>query len=160
MALALGLLESMAAQSLYFILSDVHFGSIPGDGSNPVDMHRFEDSENSRRLSLKRIDELRRAMERTGSSSDDVVIVISGDLTYTAKQHEFKLVNAFLSETCGAVGIRPDQVVLVLVTTMSIGHLLSRIRPIVSTIFWRSRMNSTVKNCSAIDFRLSSGIST
>ncbi|WP_082279422.1 metallophosphoesterase [Mycobacterium colombiense] len=105
--------NAVGGPKLIFHLSDIHFGSKPGKGSKPVEMHRFEDSENSRRLSLEMIDEMNRAMERGSCSSDDIVVVISGDLTYTATQNEFKLFGAFLSETCSTLGIRPDQVVMV-----------------------------------------------
>ncbi len=108
-----GTASLVSGPRLIFHLSDIHFGSKLGNGSERVDMHRFADSENSRRLSLEMIDEMNRAMERTNCNSDDVVIVISGDLTYTATENEFKLVSAFLSETCTTVGIRPDQVVLI-----------------------------------------------
>ncbi|WP_084187815.1 metallophosphoesterase [Mycobacterium paraffinicum] len=108
-----GVAAGPSGPKLIFHLSDVHFGSKLGKDSKPIDMHRFVDSENSRRLSLEMIDEISRAIRRTNCSPGDVVLVISGDLTYTATENEFHLVNAFLSEICEKVGVGRDQVLLV-----------------------------------------------
>ena len=99
------------AQELIVHLSDPHFGSIKRGGKS-VFMHRFGDSENSNVLSAELERELIRAM-RDRYHIEDVVLVISGDLTYTGKHEEFIQVENFLVALCGSLGLRRDQVVLV-----------------------------------------------
>jgi len=99
------------AKRLLVHLSDPHFGWAERDGKS-VFMHRFYDSENSNALSAELAGELTRAM-RDRYRVEDVVLVISGDLTYTGKREEFVLVENFLLELCDSLGLRRDQVVLV-----------------------------------------------
>ena len=98
-------------QKLIVHLSDPHFGWVERQGK-PVFMHRFRDSENSNALSTELADELTRTM-RNRYRAEDVVLVISGDLTYTGKQKEFALVETFLVDLCNSLGLRRDQVALV-----------------------------------------------
>lgn len=99
------------SKKLVVHLSDPHFGSAERDGTL-VSMHRFYDSENSRTLSEELADELTRAM-RDRYQVQDVVLVVSGDLTYTGKSQEFDLVEKFLGELCDSLGFKRNQVVLV-----------------------------------------------
>lgn len=99
------------ARKLLVHLSDPHFGWDERDGKR-VFMHRFGESEISYSLSEELTRELNRAM-RDRSRIEDVVLVISGDLTYAGKNNEFTLVENFLVELCSSLGLRRDQIVLV-----------------------------------------------
>jgi 3',5'-cyclic AMP phosphodiesterase CpdA/tetratricopeptide (TPR) repeat protein len=100
-----------SARKLLVHLSDPHFGWGEREGK-PVFMHRFRDTENSYTLSAELTGELTRAM-RDNYRIEDVVLVVSGDLTYAGKSEEFVLVENFLVELCGSLGLGRDQVVLV-----------------------------------------------
>ena len=93
-------------------LSDPHFGSIVRNGL-AIDMHRFFDGENSVRLSTELVGEIERAASAGEYRPEDISIVVSGDLTYTASVAEFKLVEAFLEELCEELSLQRRQVVLV-----------------------------------------------
>ena len=99
------------AKKLLVHLSDPHFGAMERQGQSVV-MHRFRDSENSNTLSVELTGELTRAM-RDRYSLEDVVLVVSGDLTYTGKSNEFVQVEEFLVDLCDSVGLKRDQIVLV-----------------------------------------------
>jgi 3',5'-cyclic AMP phosphodiesterase CpdA len=98
--------------STIFHVSDLHFGSINIEGQT-VDMHRFYDSDNSRRLSLELNEEFTRALQQRGVPPTKATIVISGDLTYTGSPPEFELAEHFLIELCEMTGIPRQRVVLV-----------------------------------------------
>jgi 3',5'-cyclic AMP phosphodiesterase CpdA len=98
---------------LIFHLSDIHFGFKQPAGSPPLNMHRFADTENTRRLSLEMIDEIDRALKMASASPKDIVVVVSGDLTYSGSRTEFLLVESFLREICDKFGLERTQVVLV-----------------------------------------------
>ncbi len=100
------------SRAVVFHLSDLHFGWIRRDGRR-IDTHRFYDSENSRRLSLELIDEFRRHIRDRGMGPNNVLVVVSGDLTYTASEEEFRLVERFLGELCDGVGIERGRTLLV-----------------------------------------------
>lgn len=104
---------SRQRQHLIFHISDVHFGTMGGDGAQARQMHKFLDDENSRRLSLELRDEFRRVLTHEGCAVEDATIVLSGDLVYTGKAEEFDLVQNFLVELCNELGMTRDQVVIV-----------------------------------------------
>ena len=88
-------------------ISDVHFGSWLKEGQI-VDVHRFHDSENSSPLSAELSREIARALLNTQYGPKDLLLVISGDLTFTGKSQEFKLLERFLVELCEAVPLNLD----------------------------------------------------
>lgn len=93
-------------------LSDPHFGGYERDGKH-VDMHRFFDSENSTSLSDSLTAEISRAAQTRGARLEEIVLVVSGDLTYTAKESEFRRVQVWLSELIERLGISSSQIVVV-----------------------------------------------
>jgi tetratricopeptide (TPR) repeat protein/3',5'-cyclic AMP phosphodiesterase CpdA len=104
--------EPSFSPRLIIHISDVHFGSWLKEGQI-VDVHRFHDSENSSPLSAELSREIARALLNTQYGPKDLLLVISGDLTFTGKSQEFKLLERFLVELCEAVPLKRDQVVLV-----------------------------------------------
>jgi predicted MPP superfamily phosphohydrolase len=98
--------------STIFHLSDLHFGSVQA-GGDLIQMHRFYDSENTRRLSLELEDEISRALANRGVSAAEATIVITGDLTYTGSPSEFREVRQFLEELCRLTGIPRQRVFIV-----------------------------------------------
>ena len=76
-------------------------------------MHRFYDSDNSRRLSLELNEEFMKALKQRGVPSTRATVVVSGDLTYTGSPAEFDLAEHFLAELCELTGIPRQRVVLV-----------------------------------------------
>src|SRR5688500_11147644 len=57
--------------------------------------------------------EISRAIATVGCSINEVILVVSGELTYTGKSTEFGLVDTCLKEVCQRLGMRVDQVALV-----------------------------------------------
>jgi tetratricopeptide (TPR) repeat protein len=104
--------QKVRPRSLVFHLSDLHFGS-KSEGGREVVMHRFYDSENTDRLSTHLIRELNGHMKRRGIGPDGAMIAVSGDLTYTGTEKEFKQVEEFLSELCHGTEIERSHVLLV-----------------------------------------------
>jgi 3',5'-cyclic AMP phosphodiesterase CpdA/tetratricopeptide (TPR) repeat protein len=101
-----------ARSKLIVHLSDPHFGTAERSGQ-VVEMHRFFDGENSSRLSIELGQEISRFAELGGYRPEDIALVVSGDLTYTASGREFRLVESFLNELCHTLRVSRRQVVLV-----------------------------------------------
>jgi tetratricopeptide (TPR) repeat protein len=93
-------------------ISDPHFGTMERDGGL-VQMHRFVDGQYSRKLSEHLTREFFSANSHFRFGSENLILVISGDLTYRARAEEFDRVKAFLEEVCDGIGISRERVVLV-----------------------------------------------
>jgi tetratricopeptide (TPR) repeat protein len=93
-------------------ISDPHFGSFERDGKL-VQMHRFIDGQYSRKLSEHLAREFKSADSHFRYNSENLILAISGDLTYRARAEEFDLVKAFLDEVCQGIGISRERVVIV-----------------------------------------------
>lgn len=93
-------------------LSDIHFGSKDKDGK-PINMHRFYDGEYEKSLSNHLISEFKSRKAHFVHNQNRLHLIVSGDLTYTAEEAEFKLVSAFLKEVCSGLGIPKKRVILV-----------------------------------------------
>jgi len=93
-------------------LSDIHFGWMLRGGEE-VDVHRFFDSENTDRLSTHIVNELAIQRDRLGIATNDVALIVSGDLTYRGEKAEYGRVAEFLDEVCTGVGLGRERVFLV-----------------------------------------------
>ncbi|MDU0457632.1 MAG: TIR domain-containing protein [Geobacteraceae bacterium] len=93
-------------------LSDIHFGSKLIDGKATV-MHRFHDGEYERKLSTHIISEFTSRRAHFNHKSDQLYLVVSGDLTFTAERAEFAEAKIFLEEVCSGLGISKERVLLV-----------------------------------------------
>lgn len=103
--------EGSSPAQLIVHISDPHFGTAVRGGKE-IDMHRFFDGENSRKLCEELIEELKRP-DLGRFTADQILIVVSGDLTYRASADEFKLVETFLESLCDGLQIDRTQVILV-----------------------------------------------
>lgn len=93
-------------------LSDIHFGKRVKDGK-VVDMHRFRDGEYSKKLSQHIISEFRSKHAHFSHSREQIYLVISGDIAYTAQAEEFQLAQDFLTEVCDGLKIGKERVCIV-----------------------------------------------
>lgn len=93
-------------------LSDLHFGSRTIDGKRTV-MHRFLDGEYEKKLSTYIISEFKSRRAHFNHNAEQLYLIISGDLTYTAERSEFAELKVFLEEVCSALDISKERVVLV-----------------------------------------------
>lgn len=93
-------------------ISDPHFGSFERDGK-VVEMHRFIEGQYSRKLSEHLTREFKAADGHFRFSSENLILAISGDLTYRARPEEFDRVRQFLVEVCDGIGISRERVVIV-----------------------------------------------
>jgi predicted phosphodiesterase len=59
------------------------------------------------------VGEIDRAASAGNYKPEDISIVVSGDLTYTATMFEFKLVESFLRELCEGLSLQRQQIILV-----------------------------------------------
>ncbi len=101
-----------AALPIIIHISDPHFGTIERDGKL-AQMHRFTDGQYSHKLSEHLTREFKSANSHFRFDSENLVLVISGDLTYRARADEFDRVKEFLEETCSGIGITHERVVII-----------------------------------------------
>jgi 3',5'-cyclic AMP phosphodiesterase CpdA/cytochrome c-type biogenesis protein CcmH/NrfG len=86
--------RAMAAP-IFLHLSDIHFGSLTKD-DKPYSMHRFYDGENSQPLVKHLEEEFARPGSHFSFPSEQLQLVVSGDLVYTGSENEYKDVLDFL----------------------------------------------------------------
>lgn len=94
-------------------LSDLHFGKIVGESGVEKDMHRFHEGEYSIPLSKHLINEFCAKKAHFSYNPERLILVVSGDLTYTGKYEEFELAKAFLEEICEGLHINKEKVFIV-----------------------------------------------
>ncbi len=93
-------------------LSDIHFGTKPtSEGSS--DMHRFYSGDYEHTLSEHLRSEFSSDRAHFDQAHDRLLLVISGDLTYQGTDTEFDRVRGFLDETCRALDLDKERVVVV-----------------------------------------------
>ena len=99
-----------AARPPVFIhLSDLHFGTRPTAGGGQEPMHRFVQTDSSKSLLEHMVDQI----ASFSFGPDELHLVISGDLTYTATQSEFQEALLFIQKLCEALGINEKERVAV-----------------------------------------------
>lgn len=94
-------------------LSDIHFGQRVGIDGQIVDMHRFRDGEYSKKLSQHIISEFRSKDAHFSHSREQIYLLISGDIAYSAQVDEFRLAKEFLAEVCEGLKIGRERVCIV-----------------------------------------------
>lgn len=94
-------------------LSDIHFGKRVGKDGQIKDMHRFRDGEYSRKLSQHVINEFTSKHAHFRHSHEQLYLLISGDIVYTAQADEFQLAREFLVEVCEGLNISSERVCIV-----------------------------------------------
>jgi len=93
-------------------LSDIHFGTREVNGKRAA-MHRFFDGEYEKNLSWHIASEFVSGRKHFELDPERLLLVVSGDLTYTAERNEFQQVHDFLTEVCSTLKIEKSQVFLV-----------------------------------------------
>jgi len=93
-------------------LSDIHFGTRLDKDGNSVCMHRFKDGDYSLPLFQHMQNEFTEENSYFKFEPSRIVLVVSGDLTYTATLSEFEEANNFLESFCRDLGISKERVVI------------------------------------------------
>jgi len=94
-------------------LSDIHFGGMIGTDGQPKEMHRFRDGDYSQRLSRHLVSEFSSRRAHFNHDPDQLYLLISGDLTYSAEKSEFDSTGIFLHEVCEGLRISKERVFIV-----------------------------------------------